>query len=217
MEMYIYNHCPYCVRPRIIADFKKLDISLHYLANDDEKVHLDLIGRKQVPFLKKDDGSFLIESLDICAYLDIFDGNHVLAAHDKDSPLLGLIERLSKTIRPIVYARMIHHPQNSLDFPTQSARDYFQHKKEKYLGDFKAIERFPLIFAERAEPILNDIDLLMRHLFATSDRLSWDDITVFPILRNLTISRDLIAIPANINRYLDFMANMTKIDLYTIN
>lgn len=46
MKLYSYEHCPFCVRPRIIIGLKSLDIPLIYLANDDEQAHLDRIGKK---------------------------------------------------------------------------------------------------------------------------------------------------------------------------
>ena len=69
MKLYVYHHCPYCIKPRLVSDLSGLDYELVFLANGDEKAHIDRIGSKQVPFLEKDDGIFLKESDEICKYI----------------------------------------------------------------------------------------------------------------------------------------------------
>ncbi|WP_395946225.1 glutaredoxin 2 [Caedibacter taeniospiralis] len=215
MKLYIYEHCPFCIRPRIIAGIKKIPLELVYLANDDEKSHLDLIGKKQVPFLQKKDGSFLLESLDICQYLNTFDQKPALSTEiTTTKALLTLANDLSGASKSLVYPRFLDHPQNHQDFPTQSAKDYFEHKKEKYIGCFKANLRFPEAAIEKTELVLFELNRLMTFEFASSDKFSWDDIMVFPILRNLTIIGDLVNIPAKLLHYAKKLSTLSGIELY---
>lgn len=65
MKLYIYDHCPFCVRARMAAGLFGADVEEAVLANDDEATPIGMIGAKQVPVLQKEDGSFMGESLDI--------------------------------------------------------------------------------------------------------------------------------------------------------
>ena len=214
MKLYIYEHCPYCVRPRIVSGLKSIDLPLIYLANDDEASHINRIGKKQVPFLEKEGGSYLTESLDICQYLDGLGQKPMLAQHSNDKSLVKLVEKLSKVSKALVFPRFTTHPLNQQDFPTQSAKDYFTRKKENYIGCFKANLRFPDKHIQQTLPLLSEIDSQMTHRFATSNVISWDDIIIFPILRNLTIIADLLTIPKNIQKYINYLSQQTGIALY---
>ncbi len=215
MKLYLYQHCPFCIRPRIVAGFKKIPLDLIFLANDDEKAHLDLIGKKQVPFLQKENGNFLIESLDICQYLNNFDRKPILSQEIVTTDtLIKLISDINNTSKSVVYPRFINHPQNHQDFPTQSAKDYFEHKKEKYIGCFKASLRFPQASIDKTTPLLDVLNTFLTHPFASGDQLSWDDIMLFPVLRNLTIIQDLITIPSKVKHYIKNICQLTGIQPY---
>ena len=168
-----------------------------------------------MPFLQKNDGSFLVESLDICQYLNNFDNKPILSDEiTTNSKLITLTTRLSNASKSLVYPSFLDHPLNQRDFPTQSAKDYFEHKKEKYIGCFKANLRFPDTTIESTQAILNELDTLMTYTYASTDQLSWDDIMIFPILRNLGIISHLINIPKNITRYVTHLAQQADIGLY---
>ena len=214
MKLYSYEHCPFCVRVRIIIDLKSLAIPLVYLANDDEKAHLDRIGKKQVPFLEKVNGSYLIESLAICEFLNTFDQRDVLLPKSDNLTLMALIERVNKAAKTLIYPRCVEHPQNKVDFPTKSAENYFKHKKERSVGCFVASFRFPEAAIAETQTILQQIDQKMIYRYAIADKPSWDDIMIFPILRMLTLAEDIITIPGNIKRYLALLSEKTNIALY---
>ncbi|CAM9848454.1 unnamed protein product, partial [Choristocarpus tenellus] len=74
-RLYVYDHCPYCVRARMILGRKGLDHELVYLANDNTEIPESLIGKKAVPILElgrpgSDDHEVMAESLDIVRRLD---------------------------------------------------------------------------------------------------------------------------------------------------
>ena len=214
MKMYIYEHCPFCVRPRIIMGLKNLDIPLVYLANDDEKAHLDRIGKKQVPFLEKDDGSYLIESLKITEFLNNFDQNQVLQPKNSNPRLITLIAKLNQVSKTLIYPRLFTHPHNEVDFPTKSAKSYFRRKKEAYIGCFTACFRFPELAILETQLTLEKINKNMAYKYATANQPSWDDITIFPILRMITLAEDVINIPINLQQYLKLFSQQTNIPLY---
>ena len=53
MKLYVYDHCPFCVRARMIFGLKNLPVELVVLANDDEATPIGLVGKKVVPILSK--------------------------------------------------------------------------------------------------------------------------------------------------------------------
>ena len=90
MKLYIYDHCPFCVRARMAAGLFGADVEEVVMANDDEATPIGMIGAKQVPILQKEDGSFMGESLDIVRYLD--------RIHEDLNDLDGLMHEISDGI-----------------------------------------------------------------------------------------------------------------------
>ena len=70
MKLYIYDHCPFCVRARMIFGLRGVAVQQIFLQNDDEATPIRMIGAKQLPILEKDDGTFMGESLDIVRHID---------------------------------------------------------------------------------------------------------------------------------------------------
>ena len=49
MKLYIYDHCPYCLKARMIFGLKNIPVELHVLLNDDAETPTRMVGQKQVP------------------------------------------------------------------------------------------------------------------------------------------------------------------------
>jgi len=126
MKLYIYDHCPFCVRARMIFGIQQIPVEQIILANDDEATPIRLIGAKQVPILQKPDGSYMGESLDIVRHINA-----------------QASQPISETIRPEIqaWADKVGEYYNQLLFPrsiqlglpefaTPSAVVYFIRKKE---------------------------------------------------------------------------------------
>ena len=77
MKLYLYDHCPFCVRARMIFGLRNVPVEEIVLLNDDEATPIGLIGAKQVPILQKPDGSHMGESLDIVRYVDKLAGKPI--------------------------------------------------------------------------------------------------------------------------------------------
>ena len=214
MKLYLYNHCPHCIKPRLVADLSGLDYELVYLANDDEKSHIDRIGSKQVPFLEKNDGTFLKESIDICNYIATLQ-NFNIAKPQINDDVKAILAELPNDYRRIIYPRMPHHPKNECDFPTQSAKNYFLNKKSKYIGDMDLLLSHPPMDAIYGiNKALKELDNFIQTPFFSGDEFSWDDIEIFPTLFILTMARDLLDIPTDIENYMRNIENKTNIELY---
>lgn len=65
MRLFIYDHCPYCVRARMAFGMKNIPVDVSVLSNDDETTPISMIGIKACPILQKPDGSFMAESMDM--------------------------------------------------------------------------------------------------------------------------------------------------------
>ncbi|AVC44188.1 glutaredoxin 2 [Francisella tularensis subsp. novicida] len=214
MKIYLYHHCPYCIKVRLVADLSNFDYQMIILANDDEKAHIDRIGSKQVPFLEKDDGTFIKESDEICKFIAKVQ-NFEIAESTIDNFVKGCIADLEPHYRRIIYPRIPHHPRNECDFPTQSAKEYFINKKSQYIGDFDALLRNPPYDSIIAiNQILAKIDPFIKTPFINGEKFSWDDINIFPIFFILTMSKDLLEIPTNITNYIKNIEAKTNIELY---
>jgi hypothetical protein len=47
--LYVYDHCPFCVRVRAALGIKNVKHNLHFLANDDIPTPTSLVGKKIAP------------------------------------------------------------------------------------------------------------------------------------------------------------------------
>ena len=47
--LYVYDHCPFCVRVRLALGLKNVKHNLHFLANDDIATPTKLVGKKIAP------------------------------------------------------------------------------------------------------------------------------------------------------------------------
>ncbi|AJC49317.1 glutaredoxin 2 [Allofrancisella guangzhouensis] len=213
-KIYAYNHCPYCIKVRLVADLSGLDYQLEFLANDDEKAHIDRIGSKQVPFLEKSDGAFLKESEEICRYMAEIQ-NFEIANSSIVTIVKDFIAELAPHYRRIIYPRMPYHPKNECDFPTQSAKEYFINKKSQYIDGMDVFLRNPPKDSiNEINRILLEINSYIKTPFINGDKFSWDDVNIFPIFYILTMAKDLLEIPSNIQEYIRSIENKTNIELY---
>ena len=219
LKLYIYEHCPYCVRPRLVADCKRLPVKLEILANDDEQRHYDLAGRKIVPILQQDNGVCMTESMDICQYLDSLNPHAPMPVLNSASAgLRDKIDALFISAKPLMYPRLIMHPQNQADFPTASAKAYFQRKKEASLGvTFAQALADAGATAETVTASLHALDnAFAPSPFVNGTEPGFDDVMIFPLLRTLTIARDVINFPPHIEAYLHRVAERTRVRLYAL-
>ncbi|QPG06054.1 glutaredoxin 2 [Salinimonas marina] len=210
VTLYQYLHCPYCVRADMVANYLNIDHKKVFLDNDDTDTGERLVGKKIVPILQLEDGSAMAESMDIVQHLvsmsktDLHEGSGY-QAH------LQMLDDISQATRGLLYPRHIRVTQP--EFETQSARDYFQHKKEDMLG-MSFDEAF-----ENTEAYQSQVEQTLAALPEVilpeerDNQLSWDDVMLFPILRNLTLVKDL-KIPDQLRSYINQVSKLTNIKCY---
>ena len=184
MKLYIYDHCPYCLKARMIFGLKNIPVELHVLLNDDAETPTRMVGQKQVPILQKDDSRYMPESMDIVHYVDKLDGKPLLTG--KRSPA---IEEWLRKVNG--YANKLLLPRFAKsafdEFSTPAARKYFVDKKEASAGNFADLLAHSDGLIKNISDDLRALDKLIFKPNAVNGELSEDDIQLFPLLRNLTL------------------------------
>src|SRR5436853_5828449 len=70
MRLYLFEHCSICFRVRMAAALKRLHLQETVLLEDDSETMIDLVGKRVVPILVRDDGQPMLESMDMVSYID---------------------------------------------------------------------------------------------------------------------------------------------------
>ena len=209
MKLYIYDHCPFCIKARMIFGLKNIPVELNVLANDDDATPTRMIGKKMAPILQKDDSRYLPESMDIVHYVDNLDGKPLLIG--KQNPAID--EWLRKVNG---YANRLLLPRFAKsafdEFSTPAARKYFVDKKEASAGNFADLLAHSDGLIKNISDDLRALDKLIVKPNAVNGELSEDDIQLFPLLRNLTLVAG-INWPSRVADYRDNMAKQTQINL----
>ena len=191
MKLYIYDHCPYCLKARMIFGLKNIPVELHVLLNDDAETPTRMVGQKQVPILQKDDSRYMPESMDIVHYVDKLDGKPLLTG--KRSPAIEeWLRKVNGYANKLLLPRIAKSAFD--EFSTPAARKYFVDKKEASAGNFADLLAHSDGLIKNISDDLRALDKLIVKPNAVNGELSEDDIQLFPLLRNLTLV-------AGINRF----------------
>ena len=211
MKLYIYDHCPFCVRARMIFGLRGLPLETENLMNDDEATPIGMIGAKQVPILQKEDGSFMGESLDIVRYVDEQAGQGRLK-EDIRPELQAWLDKVGEYNNKLVQPRTVKI--GLPEFATPEAVKYFVDKKEQNIGNFDTNLNKTAQYLERINADLLELDgLISNEGVGVNGEAAMEDILLFPILRNLTVTRG-IEWPQNVMDYLMRMSEAGGVDLY---
>lgn len=208
MKLYVYKHCPFCIRVLAFINLKGMDVEVITLLNDDEETPISMTGIKSLPILEKNDGEFMGESLDIIEYLDNLE-NPILSSY-KPNKFNAWLESSKSVIYSLAMPRWAD--MDLPEFKTASARDYFIVKKESYVGDFAELKLDTLNIVNEFDKSLLDLELLLK---TQNDKVSIDDIVLFSSLHGVT-SVSEIKYPIVLKKYLDEMSEKTKIKLYSV-
>jgi len=209
VKLYIYEHCPFCVKARMIFGLKNLPVELVVMLNDDEATPTRLIGQKMAPILMKEDGSCMPESLDIVHYIDRIDREPLLTG--KTNPAItDWLRHINSYVNKLLIPRVAEAP--FAEFATPEARDYFKNKKQGTYGDFAELREHSAGWIKNVNDDLRKLDKLIVKPNAVSGELSLDDIHLFPLLRSLSLVAG-IEYPSRVADYRDNMAKQTQINL----
>lgn len=209
MKLFIYDHCPFCVKARMIFGLKNLPVRLVTLLNDDELTPINMIGKKMAPILQKDDGSYLPESMDIVHYIDTLDGKPVLTG--KTNPAIEQwLQRVGDYSGQLLLPRFAQ--ADFEEFATDSARQYFTDKKQAAIGNFADHLANSADLITQLEHDLQSLAELIVAPNAVNGKLSEDDIHLFPLLRSLSIVAG-VTLPENVEAYRNQLSKSSDIPL----
>lgn len=209
MKLYIYDHCPFCVKARMIFGLKNIPVKIITLLNDDETTPIQLIGKKMLPILQLEDGTVMAESLDIVNFIDQLQGASVLSElnHPLVDEWLKMVQRYTnKLIMPIT------PDTDYAEFSTPSAKAYYREKKQAIVGDLAELKTQRAGLIAQLNKDLQSLASLLPNIENPDYLLSFSDIHLFPLLRTLTLFKDL-EWPAAVAKYRDVIAKQSGIPL----
>jgi glutaredoxin 2 len=200
MRLYLFEHCSVCFRVRMAAALKRMHFQETVVLEDDSETMIRLVGKRRVPILIKDDGTPMLESMDMVAYIDK-DGDPILTGPERPQVSAWADSVVEKTI-PLTMPR---YPLLGLpEFATISARDHFIVRKRKKMGDFVELRAQTREQIDALMPELEVIDRLIESPTAVNGRLSLDDIRVLPLLRSAAVVKGL-RFPQKVRAYFETM------------
>ncbi|MCZ4058716.1 glutaredoxin 2 [Pantoea sp. LMR881] len=209
MKLYIYEHCPFCVKARMIFGLKNLPIELVVMQNDDEATPNKLVGQKTAPILQKQDGSAMPESMDIVRFVDQQDGEPLIVGKT-NSAINDWLRHINGYVNKLLLPRIAEAP--FAEFATPEARHYFRTKKQASIGNFEELMQHAPGFIKNVSEDLRQLDKLIVKPNAVNGELSEDDFNLFPLLRSLTLVNG-IEWPTRVADYRDNMAKQTQVNL----
>ena len=211
MTLYIYDHCPYCVKARMIFGLKQIPVKLKSLLNDDEKTPVSMIGVKMVPILEYKKGAFMPESLDIVSYID--KSKAPAQVNKKTSKKLSRwLDKNSLLCYKLAMPRWVQADLE--EFKTQKAKDYFINKKSAYIGSFENCLKETEQLIQQMTKELDTLESFFekKQSFFTGV-LSWDDFHLFAFLRSLSLVKGLI-FPPKVKFYSERMSQKSQVPLH---
>ena len=204
MKLYIYEHCPFCTRARMIFGFKGLPVDLQVIMEGDIETPARLIGKKAVPILQKEDGTYMGESLDIVRYVDAI-GTPVLVA-PQDKALDAWVKEVWPTALKLFIPRFVDG--DFAEVATAHAREAYRQREKQAFGDLEFLRDATAKLVADIEPMLKALVLMV----ADRKTIGVNDITLWPVLRSLSIVRN-IHFPEQVRSYMDRLSQECSVGL----
>lgn len=233
--LYVYDHCPFCVRVRAALGIKNIKHNLHFLANDDVATPTKLVGKKISPILEwTEAGVCMPESMDI---VNLVDSDERMGLTGVIKPATGRedLKAWQNSVRDLL--RGLQRPRYVAtgllpEFQQLDGRHAFikNHEMTGYTkdewkkGEMTMEEKLQIYADAMAKDPAADIEELNRKLVELDDiifseyhcspgGISLDDIDLFARLRSITIIRD-VDWPTKLRFYMDYMSELSDIPLY---
>lgn len=205
MKLYIYEHCPFCLRTRMISGFKQLDMQYEVIMEGDAETPTRLVGKKVVPILQKQDGTHMTESLDIVQYLD----QHTEPRYAREVAAPE-IEQWCTDSADAIYKLVVPRFTKGQfkEVETETARAAFVARETKVFGDLdELIENSGEHLAKINQKLLELEDLV-----DTREEIHLIDFKMFPLLRSLSIVKGL-QFGNKVNRYMQDVSERAQVNL----
>ncbi|MBE2894388.1 glutaredoxin 2 [Spirabiliibacterium falconis] len=209
MKLYVYEHCPYCVKAMMIFGLKKVPYEKVILMEDDVDTPTQMVGSKVVPILQKDDGHFMPESMDIVHFIDQLDGQPCVIGENVPAIAQWQAEH-RETVNSLLYPRFANAPFPELK--TDAAYERYVQRMTAKVGDLDKLLDLTPHFITQLNSALTFLDSLIVSPNAVNGELSEDDFHLFASLRSLTVVKGL-EFPQHVHAYVQTMAKKSGVSL----
>lgn len=180
MKLHIYEHCPFCVRARMIFGLKNIPFATAVIPEGNSEIPMKMVGRKVVPILEKDDGTFMAESMDIVQFVDAL-STPQMAGGEPDPAIKQWCDEASKTLFLLAIPRFTQGHFEEL--ASEAARAAYLARETRAFGDLDALMAdTPALLTE-----MNTRLAALEPLLANRAAIDITDFILFPLLRSLTI------------------------------
>ncbi|HCP28928.1 MAG TPA: glutaredoxin [Pseudomonas sp.] len=204
MKLYIYEHCPFCTRARMIFGLKGLPVDLQVIMEGDVETPTRLIGKKAVPILEKDDGTHMGESLDIVRFVDAI-GTPTLVAPQNEA-LDAWVKEVWPTALKLFIPRFVEG--DFAEVATPAAREAYRLREEQAFGNLDELRKSTPTLLGQIDPMLTALVPLLENRKA----IGTNDITLWPVLRSLSIVR-AVTFPETVRSYMDRISQKCGVPL----
>eukprot|EP00563_Minutocellus_polymorphus_P013954 CAMPEP_0181047550 /NCGR_PEP_ID=MMETSP1070-20121207/14943_1 /TAXON_ID=265543 /ORGANISM="Minutocellus polymorphus, Strain NH13" /LENGTH=311 /DNA_ID=CAMNT_0023126237 /DNA_START=56 /DNA_END=991 /DNA_ORIENTATION=+ len=239
--VYVYDHCPFCVRVRLALGIMNVKHNVDFLGNDDIATPTKLVGKKIAPiFAIPEDNLVMMESLDI---IEKVDQDERFGASGQIKPATGRtdIKAWQKSVQ--ILLRTLQRPRYVAtgllpEFQQLDGRHAFiknhqlpPYEKPEWKGDGtdenpgmpmdEKLKQYAEAMAKDPAPLLEDLnsklieldDLVYSEHYCSEGGLSMDDIDLWARLRSITIIKD-VEWPAKLRAYMDNLSALGDVPLY---
>mmetsp|Transcript_18141 Transcript_18141/g.23753 ORF Transcript_18141/g.23753 Transcript_18141/m.23753 type:complete len:302 (-) Transcript_18141:101-1006(-) len=238
--VYVYDHCPFCVRVRLALGIKNVKHTVQFMANDDIPTPTALVGKKIAPiFALPEDDLVMGESMDI---IKLVDTDPRFGAINTIKPATGRedIKKWQKSVQTLL--RVLQRPRYVAtgllpEFQQLDGRHAFiknhqlpPYEKPEWKGndenpdgmdmDLKlklyaeAMAKDPASSVEELNAKLVELDdIVFSEHYCSEGGLSLDDIDLWARLRSITIVKG-VEWPTKLRNYMDNLSALGDVPLY---
>lgn len=239
--VYVYDHCPFCVRVRLALGIKNVKHLVNFLANDDIPTPTKLIGKKIAPIFEIPEDDFIMgESLDI---IEKVDSDERYGATGQVLPATGRkdIKAWQKSVQTLL--RTLQRPRYVAtgllpEFQQLDGRHAFiknhqlpPYEKPEWKGDGtdenpgmpmdEKLKLYAEAMAKDPAPLLEDLnaklieldDMVFSEHHCSEGGISMDDVDLWARLRSITIIKG-VQWPTKLRAYMENLSALGDVPLY---
>lgn len=210
MRLFVFDHCPFCVRALLAVGLKSLPVEIQYILEDDIETPTKMIGQQMVPILEYEAGKFMPESLDIVKYLDASFGNAIFTETQNPKVAAWIDDNFGR-VNEYVMPRFAE--MSFPEFETASARNMYITRHEERVGSFASLlaksDEYKVMMEMELEKLAEFVNLAR----IQDQKYSLDDIILFPLLRALTCVKGL-EFPEAVQQYAEILAKQGNVPLF---
>jgi glutaredoxin 2 len=204
MRLYMFEHCSLCFRVRMTAALKRLHLQETVVLDDDTDTLVGMVGKRQIPILVKNDGTAMLESMDMVRYIESL-GESVFTGPERPDIATWADVTASKTAL-LTWPR---YPLLGLpEFATVAAHDHYVVRKRKAVGDLVEHRAKTREYLRELMPQFELLERMIESPRAINGALSLDDIRVLPLLRSAAVVKGL-RFPEKVRAYFETMMAAT--------